>query len=42
MVRQDDRFDHVSGKIFKGLQTAFEQVRFRLSAVGRPGKDRIG
>ncbi|CAM9986779.1 unnamed protein product, partial [Laminaria digitata] len=26
MVRQDDRFDHVSGKIFKGLQTAFEQV----------------
>lgn len=27
MVRQDDRFDHISGKIFKGLQSAFEQVR---------------
>lgn len=26
MVRQDDRFDHISGKIFKGLQSAFEQV----------------
>lgn len=27
MVRQDDRFDLISGKIFKGLQSAFDQVR---------------
>ncbi|CAN0385776.1 unnamed protein product, partial [Scytosiphon promiscuus] len=26
MVRQDDRFDRISGKIFKGLQSAFDQV----------------
>ncbi|CAM9108105.1 unnamed protein product, partial [Hapterophycus canaliculatus] len=26
MVRQDDRFEHIAGKIFKGLQSAFDQV----------------
>ena len=38
MVRQDDRFEHVSGKIFMGLQAAFEQVRCRQFS----GQERLG
>lgn len=36
MVRQDDRFDQISGKIFKGLRSAFEQVCVVVVAAPDP------
>lgn len=41
MVRQDDRFEHISGKIFKGLQTAFEQVKIKRKRSDTKTRERF-